>query len=1142
MTAHLRAIGVLMALFLVAALAGAMSGCGGSVARGVINASSLHTPQVTGRAEDTRINLQSTTPSLSGSYRRTLRDTGALADANTMYSPVTTDTGRSTSMASEIAELDAMPVPPGTDPRVFALLKSALKRMMMAGSFKAASAPPSSNLSKVDDLAGTGDTTSATFTWTYRNQGDYNQNQIVNIQDLTPLGQNFGKTPASPDWTTAQLADGNRNNLVGLDDLTPIGANFNKRVSGYHLQYSTDGTTGWAQVADSPWTESAVPGPGGPRVFTHILAPAQAGFYRVLPYDDAAVEGIAGDAVQFPTTTGNPPVAVLTADPVSGDPPLTVDFDGGGSSDPDAGDFIAKYEFDFGDPAGTWVDNGTNSLIQHVYNTAGLYTATLRVTDGNGNTDTDSKQITVGTVANLFTQALTGVTMDPTGLNMSFITEPLNMGGALTNYGFDVATFDDGTNPAFSVPGSRFGSLTSYWHDDHTQLPAWSSGFTDAVDAAGNTETIVKAANDKFFEGANRQTWFAGGPVAGTDYTPAATDPLATAVINLITNQGGAPDNAGITADATDVPTDLQNALSMVLQAADAAATLRTTELTDRVFGPYDATLWKRAYDWGYDMRVPAAGDALGNIDVIGLVLFGLTSTDSWATVTASNMPWIDYINYSQFAQGQINLAHALDQANAVLSSGTITGTFSFDQDTPIGRIVINSGGGDTTYTQGTDDADPNSYYLLICDVDGNDIYNCAAGANASILNPVSICLDLAGNDAYNTLDDPTDGIWNDWRSQQGTGRWGNGILVDFAGNDTYETAQAGQGSGFFGWGLLKDNQGDDTYTGCDFVQGSAYCGVGILWDGGGTDNYSAFASAQGYGDIWGIGLLADKGTNIDSYFAQWDTITAPTDARGYTQGAAAGFIGTTTIPVIYDGGIGAVVDSGGDDTYTAFVRNQGFGSEWSTGILDDRSGNDTYETAAFGQGAASNFGSAIFMDRAGNDKYNPAYATRGFDLGNLTLGAGHNYSSAWFLDGSGDDDYSEQSYGLGTGVLNGWGYFCDMGNGADKYAIPLNADDNLKTLGRGYLDPSTDPDPPLADGDPREGQPTFGLFIDCGGVDTYDANYASIPSGSIGNVAAGDNLGWFRFNYTNDVTNHFRLGETGTGLDGSGIVGFEFP
>lgn len=75
------------------------------------------------------------------------------------------------------------------------------------------------------------------------------------------------------------------------------------------------------------------------------------------------------------------PTAVLTATPLSGSAPLTVNFDGSGSSDPDAGDAIASYTFDFGD---TNFVTQSSPTISHAYTANGVYTAKLYVTDTRG--------------------------------------------------------------------------------------------------------------------------------------------------------------------------------------------------------------------------------------------------------------------------------------------------------------------------------------------------------------------------------------------------------------------------------------------------------------------------------------------------------------------------------------------------------------------------------------------------------------------------------------------------------------------------------------------------------------------------------------------------------------------------------------
>ncbi len=78
-----------------------------------------------------------------------------------------------------------------------------------------------------------------------------------------------------------------------------------------------------------------------------------------------------------PAGANNPPTAVLNATPVAGTAPLVVSFNATGSSDPDAGDYILGYEWDFGDGSALSSSNAPS----HTYTTPGTYTAKLRVMD-----------------------------------------------------------------------------------------------------------------------------------------------------------------------------------------------------------------------------------------------------------------------------------------------------------------------------------------------------------------------------------------------------------------------------------------------------------------------------------------------------------------------------------------------------------------------------------------------------------------------------------------------------------------------------------------------------------------------------------------------------------------------------------------
>jgi PKD repeat protein len=87
-----------------------------------------------------------------------------------------------------------------------------------------------------------------------------------------------------------------------------------------------------------------------------------------------------------------PPTAVATATPTVGNAPLTVSFDGSQSSDPDGGTLAYAWDLD-GDGA---FDDASAARTSYTYSTDGVRTASLRVTDNQGASDTDSVTITVG--------------------------------------------------------------------------------------------------------------------------------------------------------------------------------------------------------------------------------------------------------------------------------------------------------------------------------------------------------------------------------------------------------------------------------------------------------------------------------------------------------------------------------------------------------------------------------------------------------------------------------------------------------------------------------------------------------------------------------------------------------------------------
>lgn len=135
-----------------------------------------------------------------------------------------------------------------------------------------------------------------------------------------------------------------------------------------------------------PITDSPIDIEFGPDGSLYVLDYGD-GFFRANP--DAGL-------YRIDYSPGNKaPTAKIKAEPISSSGvPLTVQFDGSGSSDPEGG--ALTYEWDFtGD--GTFDATGVNAT--YTYTTLGSYTARLRVTDPEGRRGITSTTISVGNVA-----------------------------------------------------------------------------------------------------------------------------------------------------------------------------------------------------------------------------------------------------------------------------------------------------------------------------------------------------------------------------------------------------------------------------------------------------------------------------------------------------------------------------------------------------------------------------------------------------------------------------------------------------------------------------------------------------------------------------------------------------------------------
>jgi glucose/arabinose dehydrogenase/PKD repeat protein len=96
--------------------------------------------------------------------------------------------------------------------------------------------------------------------------------------------------------------------------------------------------------------------------------------------------------IEYTAAVNQPPVAVATANPTSGDVGMTVSFDGSASSDPNGDPLSYAWDLD-GDGA---FDDSTTATTTWTYNTAGTFRVSLQVSDGQGGTATDAVTIGVG--------------------------------------------------------------------------------------------------------------------------------------------------------------------------------------------------------------------------------------------------------------------------------------------------------------------------------------------------------------------------------------------------------------------------------------------------------------------------------------------------------------------------------------------------------------------------------------------------------------------------------------------------------------------------------------------------------------------------------------------------------------------------
>ncbi len=651
-------------------------------------------------------------------------------------------------------------------------------------------------------------------------------------------------------------------------------------------------------------------------------------------------------------------------------------------------------------------------------------------------------------------------------------------------------------------------------HDHAVRAPSWGRGLVGALDQAAATPTPV-----------TRALIAAGGALGLSDapcVSPGAVDPaqpLARAVAKAITDAGGKPNLAALEADAADVPMPLQLAVAQVVLAASAAN--QAYLALEKPLSDNDKDTLSRT------SAFIMPGEMAANL------------TDKTAKDLLANR-----FDEQALLDGATRLAYSIETAGLARFAG-MTG-FSFDQATPLGRVVIHDGKNDT-YKD-----DPAHPILLLVDAGGDDTYQFPAGAVDASLDltskrHVSIAIDLAGRDTYGYEEMPdsfdgkrlpsdADGRYHpagcknadtchargtddgpislSETPRQGAARMGYGMLFDLgADDDRYTSLRMSQGFGSSGVGVLFDAGGNDTYAGEAGVQGAASFGLGLLLDMGGDDTYRTYAFAQGFGYSRGVGVLYDV-AGQDTYYSDSGDISAGGDPLYLTP----------QLPCDAKDGNGNYTNANCGNS--SFTQGAGFGRRapgqfdqtgkcigdcafmsGGVGVLRDLAGDDKYTTSVFGQGTGYWFGTGLLADGAGNDTYDGKWYVQGSsahfalalffdDAGDdkynptlvpsaTSIGVGHDFSVSWHIDGGGNDVYRAPGLSLGSGNVNGIGVLINLG-GNDEYHAA-----GEPTLGCGNLSGE------VYCYQGERARPTTGIFVHVGGKSVYDVPGSPVQRGA---------------------------------------------
>ena len=250
----------------------------------------------------------------------------------------------------------------------------------------------------------------------------------------------------------------------------------------------------------------------------------------------------------------------------------------------------------------------------------------------------------------------------------------------------------------------------------------------------------------------------------------------------------------------------------------------------------------------------------------------------------------------------------------------------------------------------------------LLLDEGGDDRFNAQTMAQGIGAWGLGLLADGAGRDAYRAL-----------RYGQGVGlAGGTGVLADRSGADSYYCKgrwPTGYGTPgvFEGWG-----------QGCGIgFRGNASGGVGLLIDGAGEDSFEAGNFAQGGGYYFGFGALFDRGRGDDIYIgSRYNQAFSAHQAAGFflEEGGDDRYETRNSVAhgLAWDESVSFFIDERGDDRYRGGGFSLGASAHNGICVFHESAGRDTYLRGAAARAGGNDYHGgtslSLFLDEGGAD------------------------------------------------------------------------------------------------------------------------------------------------------------------------------